>query len=67
MWNYIIDKTVKTRKPHECALCGGDITIGGNAIARTGTDNGIYTFYMHIECKKYIHNWDGIDWESSDQ
>jgi hypothetical protein len=66
MWNHIRDKTVKTRVNHVCSLCGDTIKKGETAITRTGADDIIYTFYMHLDCEKHTHDWDEMDWESFD-
>lgn len=59
------DTTVKTRKPHECRLCGEKIGPGEVAICRSGFDgDGPWTIYLHPECEPLTKEWDQMDWES---
>lgn len=47
------DDTVKTRKNHECRVCGEIAPAGETMIRRAGFDNdGPWTIHMHPECER---------------
>lgn len=62
-WYWLRDQIVKVRKHHSCRLCGESIEKGEICVMRTGTDDGIHTFYMHKECEEATVDWDSDDWE----
>jgi hypothetical protein len=64
MWVWIRDSEVKARKQHRCFLCGEKIEVNESYIARTGVEDVIVTFKMHIGCEKESSNWHIEDWET---
>ncbi|NDB77447.1 MAG: hypothetical protein EB141_17700 [Verrucomicrobia bacterium] len=59
------DDTVKTRKKHECRVCGEIIPAGEAVIRRAGFDSdGPWAIHMHPECERLTKDWDSMDWES---
>lgn len=59
------DDTVKTRKKHECRVCGEIIPAGETVVRRAGFDcDGPWTIHMHPECERLTKDWDSMDWES---
>lgn len=65
-WRFIKEKAVRTRKPHECRICGEEINKRKIAVARTGvSDDRILTFHMHPECDRLSSDWNQDDWETT--
>jgi len=64
-YHHIRDKTIITRKAHQCWICGETIEKGESCVSRTGVyDNCIFTFYMHALCERYAdRHFDIYDWE----
>lgn len=59
------DETVKTRKKHQCRVCGQMILKGETVIRRAGFDSdGPWTIHMHKECEALTKDWDSMDWEN---
>lgn len=62
-WTHFRDTTHKARKRHWCLVCNEAIEVGEVYAARTGVEDVVYTFRMHLECKELSSDWDQEDWE----
>lgn len=52
---YISDRVIKTRKQHQCRICGEIINKGEmcHNYKAVETGEGFYTLYFHHECFDY--------------
>lgn len=66
-WRHFSDRTVKTRKEHECLLCGQVIQPFTQAVRRRGSMDGkLQSFMMHMDCEEVASDWDEQDWIMND-
>jgi len=63
-WAFVRESTPKARKAHTCDLCFLPIPQGQVHVARVGSDCGLFTFRMHLECERVTRGWESEDWES---
>lgn len=64
-WRHLGDVIVKrSRKHHQCFLCGGEIVTGYPYLRRSGAQDGqLESFAMHTECEAVTRTWDIDRWE----
>jgi hypothetical protein len=65
-WTHLKDTAPKARKRYQCYLCYDPIEVGEVHVHRTGTNDGLMSFRMHVDCEKQTDDWDCMDWETFD-
>ena len=55
--NFYQLKVVRTRKDHECIVCGNDIPKGARTLVESGfnRNDGFFANYFHIDKKRACH------------
>lgn len=49
---YLVEKTVKARKPHVCECCNGAIPAKATYVRYAGLNDGsAFTYHYHVECR----------------